>query len=56
MDKRIIDGGADTRRWHEVKVDLSEFAGRKVRLRLYQRVLVPNRLAGNAYWKALRIE
>ena len=56
LDKRIIDGGTDTRRWHEVKVDLSEFAGQKVRLRLYQRVLAPNRLAGNAYWKALRVE
>src|SRR2546425_960205 len=49
MFKRIIDGGADGRRkWEEVKVDLSEFAGKTVTVRWYQRVLVPNQTAGNA--------
>jgi hypothetical protein len=38
-------------RWYEIKVDLAEFAGKQTHLRLYQRVLVPNRVAGNAYWK-----
>ncbi len=55
--KRIFVGDADgPRKWEEVKVDLSEFAGKTVTLRLYQRVLLPNRTAGNAYWKALELK
>ena len=54
MLKRIIDAGGDGgRKWEEVKVDLSEFAGHTVTLRLYQRVLVPNKTAGTAYWRAI---
>jgi hypothetical protein len=57
MLKRLIEGRAGAgREWHEVTVDLREFAGQTVQLRLYQRVLIPNRIAGNAYWKALRLE
>jgi len=56
MLKRIIDGGAGGgRKWQEVKIDLREFAGATVVLRLYQRVLVPNKTAGNAYWKAIEV-
>jgi len=54
-----VDGGAQGsqgRKWEEVKVDLSVFAGQLTHLRLYQRVLVPNRVAGNAYWKAVKVE
>jgi hypothetical protein len=54
--KQIIENGDGTRKWHHMSVDLKEFADLKVHLRLYQRVLVPNRVAGNAYWKALRLE
>jgi hypothetical protein len=55
---RLIDGGvADGgRRWEAVSVDLGGFAGRAVQLRLYQRVLIPGRTAGNAYWRNLRVE
>jgi len=57
MEKRIVEGGTGSgRTWHPMKVDLKEFAGQSVHLRLYQRVLVPNRVAGNAYWKNLRVE
>lgn len=56
MHKRIIEGGTNARQWQEVRVDLSAFAGETVHLRLYQRVLAPNRVAGNAYWKSLRLE
>jgi len=47
------DGGA--RKWEEVKVDLGKFAGQTALLRLYQRVLLPNKTAGNAYWKAIEV-
>lgn len=57
MVKRVIDGlGARARKWESVEVELAEFAGRETELRLYQLVLVRNRTAGNAYWKALRVE
>jgi hypothetical protein len=56
MFKSVIAGADGGRQWREVKVDLSEFAGMTVTLRLYQRVLVPNRTAGNAYWKAIELK
>ncbi|MCI0640737.1 MAG: ADP-ribosylglycohydrolase family protein [Gemmataceae bacterium] len=57
LEKRIIDGGTEGgRKWHDLKVDLRDFAGRETHLRLYQRVLVPNRVAGNAYWRNLRVD
>jgi len=54
--KSVITGADGGRQWREVKVDLSEFAGKTVTLRLYQRVLVPNQTAGNAYWKAIELK
>ena len=57
LEKRVIDGAADGgRKWHDFKVDLRDFIGRQAHLRLYQRVLVPNRVAGNAYWRNLRVD
>lgn len=57
MVKRVIDGlGANGIRWEAIDVDLKEYAGQSVELRLYQLVLVHNRTAGNAFWKDLRIE
>lgn len=56
LEKRIIEGTGDGRKWHDLKVDLRDFAGQETHLRLYQRVLVPNRVAGNAYWRNLRVE
>ena len=44
------------RRWQTVNVDLGAFAGRDVVLRLYQTILVPERLPGNAYWRAIKVE
>ena len=57
LEKRIVEGGTEAgRKWHDIKVDLRDFSGQPTHLRLYQRVLVPNRVAGNAYWRNLRIE
>jgi len=57
MFKGIIDGaGASERKWETITIDLREFAGRETKLRLYQRVLLPNRIAGNAYWKDLHLD
>jgi len=55
--KRIIEGASEgERKWQGVDVDLSEFARQAVELRLYQRVLVPGKIAGNAYWKATEVK
>ena len=48
---RIIEGA-----WQTVVADLTPWAGREIRLRLFQRVLLPDRLSGNAYWRNLRLE
>jgi hypothetical protein len=57
--KKVIEpaaGDRPGRHWHDLRVDLGAFAGRAVQLRLYQRVLVANRTAGNAYWQRIRLE
>ena len=50
---QLIDGQSATRRWQDFEVNLSKFANQEVVLRLYQRVLIPGREAGNAYWRDL---
>lgn len=47
---------ASMRKWINVDLDLSRFAGSTVEIRLYQDVLVRNGFPGNAYWRNLRFE
>ncbi len=54
LEKQGLVGDAGG--WRKFDLDLKAFAGRDVTLRLYQRVLVPNRTAGNALWRNLRLE
>jgi hypothetical protein len=59
MTKRLIDGGPvqiGERKWQNVEVNLKEFAGKEIQLRLYQRVLLADKIPGNAYWKELDIK
>jgi len=56
MFKSVIVGTGSGRQWRDVMAELGEFAGRMVTLRLYQRVLVPNQTAGNAYWRSIDLE
>lgn len=51
--KDIIGSTSSERAWRKLDIDLAEFAGRETTLRLYQRVFVPNRTAGNALWRNL---
>lgn len=58
---RIIDGlyrsnESDSRHWEDIQVDLSAYRNQSVVLRLYQRVLLPQHEAGNAYWKDLSVK
>ena len=57
--QRLIDGGVEKskdRKWEDIRVDLAEFAGKELQLRLYQRIQLPDLIPGNAYWKNLKIE
>ncbi len=60
MLRRRIDGGvnanSEARHWQNVRVELKDFAGQEVQLRMYQRVLLQNRVSGNAYWKNVKVE
>ena len=55
---RRIEAGAsgNERHWESIDVDLAAFAGQETEIRLYQRVLLEDRVAGNAYWRNLRVE
>jgi hypothetical protein len=57
--KQLIDGGPEKsaqHTWVPIQLDLARFAGQELQLRLYQRVLLPDRIPGNAYWKSVKIE
>ena len=61
-NKRVLDklieapAGAKDRHWEDVKVDLAAFEGTPVTLRLFQRVLIAGKTAGNAYWNAFEVK
>lgn len=58
---RLVEGDALTganaseRHWEHVHLDLGAYRGQSVVLRLYDLVLVPNKYAGNSYWKSLEL-
>lgn len=56
IEKHTIVGEPGKRTWKTFDIDLSKFANKETTLRLYQRVLVPNRTAGNALWRNVRLE
>ena len=49
-------GTSPQRLWKTFRLNLSSYARQDVVLRLYQRVLIPHREAGNAYWRDLALE
>jgi hypothetical protein len=57
LSRRIEAGGSGgERHWESIDLDLATFAGQETEIRLYQAVLVEDRVAGNAYWRNLRVE
>jgi hypothetical protein len=57
LSTRTIQARTADREWQTVNVDLKEYAGRTVTLRLIQRVLLgPEHTPGNAYWRNLVLE
>ena len=53
---RLMEGANEGRNWNLVNIDLTAFKNSTVKFRIYQRVLVPGRASGNAYWKNLKVE
>ena len=52
LDK-LIEGRSERREWRDMKSIWRSMRNQEVVLRLYQRVLIPHREAGNAYWRGL---
>jgi hypothetical protein len=53
---QLMEGGNEGQKWYPVKIDLAPFKESMIKIRVYQRVLVPGRAAGNAYWRNFKIE
>lgn len=46
---------AEVRNWQKIEMDLADFGGKEITVRLYQDILVRNGFPGNAYWRELEI-
>ena len=55
MFANIIEGKEKERQWQTIRVDISSFEGQTIVIRLYQRVLLNGKEAGNGYWKDIEI-
>ncbi|HUN03643.1 MAG TPA: ADP-ribosylglycohydrolase family protein, partial [Niabella sp.] len=53
--RKLIEGKDMERTWFSHKVDLAHYQGKAVTIRMFQKVLLPGKEAGNAYWKTIRI-
>ena len=47
----LIEGNKPSINWHPISFDISSYKGKTVNIRLYQRVLIPGKEAGDAYWR-----
>lgn len=52
----LTKGNASKRHWEHVSLDLTAYRRRSVVIRLYDLVLVPNRYAGNSYWRHIQVQ
>jgi hypothetical protein len=43
------------RHWEPIRIDLAAYSNQSVEIRLYDLILVPNRYAGNSYWRNLNL-
>lgn len=48
---KLIEGKEQEQNWQHLTADLTPYEGQTVKIRIYQRVLVRGKEAGNAYWK-----
>lgn len=55
LTREVIESTGTERTWKTIDLDLKAFAGQPVTIRLYQRVLLPDKTAGNALWRNLQL-
>ncbi|MHA4842937.1 ADP-ribosylglycohydrolase family protein [Flavitalea antarctica] len=53
---KLIAGESKERHWEPIKVAIDSNEGKTTKIRLYQRVLIPGKEAGNAYWKNIVVK
>lgn len=53
--RKIIAGVGPGQTWYPVEVDLTPYRNQAVTIRLYQRVLMKGKEAGNAYWEKITL-
>lgn len=53
---KLIEGTDSSRKWERLSVDLSPYRGQTITIRVYQRVLISGKEAGNAYWTNFTIQ
>ena len=53
---KTVVGENNIQKWETINTDLSAYKGQDVTIRIYQRVLVPGKNAGNAYWRNMQIK
>lgn len=54
--EQVFEGDPTGQKWYPVRIALVPGPDRNTTLRLYQRVLIPGRASGTAYWKNIKIE
>lgn len=57
VNTTVIESVSDNQKWQEVTVDLKKYQGEKVKIRIFQNVLIheSNKFGGSAYWKDISI-
>jgi hypothetical protein len=57
MTDQRIKGGEHGRKWYNIRIDLTPFEGKVLKIRLYQKVFIlgKEKESGTAYWKNIRI-
>ncbi len=53
---RVIEGKEKNKEWQNIEVNLAPYRDKTVFIRLYQRVLIPGKEVGNAYWKDISVK
>ncbi|MGN6298999.1 MAG: ADP-ribosylglycohydrolase family protein [Ginsengibacter sp.] len=56
VNKKIEGNNDQAQKWESISVDITPYDTQTITIRLYQRVLVPGKEAGNAYWKNIKIQ
>lgn len=54
--RQIIAGNQTVQAWYPIEVNLAPYQHQTITIRLYQRVFIKGKEAGNAYWRRIKIQ